>query len=164
MRFKGLAFVLVFLVSGGFSQKHPLKMSFSKLVISSEGVVDVQSRIFLDDITAQLQNLYDLDPVDLSTVTSNGTKALESYLTDHFYFEQNGKKSELRINAVSFSKNRLAIALHMNTDIPLDVTKELFLINTLLCDADPKQKNDIIYQKERLRLSYSNPRVQIQFN
>lgn len=138
-------------------------MSFSKLVISSEGVVDMQTRIFLDDITDQIQKLYGLDSVDFSTVESDATKALQRYLNDHFYFEQNGKKSELRINAVSFSQNRLALALKMTTAKPLDKSKDLFLTNTLLCDASPNQRNDIIYLKEQLRLSSGKPRVQIQF-
>jgi len=164
MRIISLVFVLVFSVSGSFSKVHPLKMSFSKLVISSEGVVDLQSRIFLDDIIAQMQALYGLDSVDFTTVKSDGTQALQRYLRDHFYFDQDGKKSELRINSVSFSKNKLALALHMSTDQPLDVSKELFLTNTLLCDADPKQKNDIIYLKERFRLSFSNQKEQIELN
>ena len=50
-------------------------MSFSKLVINSEGVVDLQARIFLDDITAHMQVLYDLQPVDFSNIESNSTKA-----------------------------------------------------------------------------------------
>lgn len=164
MPMKSLAFLLVFLVSGSFSNEHPLKMSFSKLVISSDGVVDLKTRIFLDDITAQIQDLYGLEQVDFSTVESEATQALQRYLTGHYYFEQVGKKSELRINAVSFSKNQLAVEVHISTDNPLDVNKELFLTNTLLCDADSKQKNDIIYLNKRLRLSANNPRVQIQFN
>lgn len=164
MPIKSLAFLLVFLVSGSFSEEHPLKMSFSKLAINSEGVVDLRTRIFLDDITAQLQSLYGLEEVDFSSVDSEATQALERYLTGHFYFEQDGKKSEFIINAVSFSKNRLAVEVHMSTDNPMDVNKKLFLTNTLLCDADPKQKNDIIYQGKRLRLSSSNPKEQIEFN
>jgi len=139
-------------------------MSFSKLAISSEGVVDMQTRIFLDDITAQIHELYGLDPVDFSTVKSDGTQALQRYLKDHFYFEQNGKKSELRISEVSFSQNKLAVALKMTTSKPLDKTKEVFLTNTLLCDASANQRNDIIYQEKGLRLSAGNPTVRIQFN
>lgn len=139
-------------------------MSFSKLAINSQGIVDLRTRIFLDDITEQMQSLYNLDSVDFSTVESEATQVLEHYLTDHFYFEQNGKKSELKIHAVSFSRNRLAVEVHMNTDKALDVSKELFITNTLLCDADPKQKNDIIYQGKRLRLSASNPKEEIEFN
>lgn len=164
MRLISLILVLVLSASGSFSEVHPLKMSFSKLVINSDGVVDMQTRIFLDDITEQIQNLYGLDTVDFSTVKSDGTQALQRYLKDHFYFEQNGKKSELRIDEVSFSKNKLAVALKMTTDKPLDKTKELFLTNTVLCDASANQRNDIIYQEKSLRLSASNPSIQIEFN
>jgi hypothetical protein len=69
----------------------------------------------------------------------------------------------LTINAVSFSQNGLAVEIHTSTSEPLDISKELFLTNTLLCDADPKQKNDIIYNKQRLRLNLDNPTTQIQF-
>ena len=163
MRIIGLVSALVLVVSGGFSKVHPLKMSFSKLVISSEGVVDLRSRIFLDDITAQIQALYNLEQVDFSTVESEATQALQRYLTDHLYFEQAGKKSSVEINAVSFSRNRLALEVHMSAKNSLDVTKELFLTNTILCDASPKQKNDLNYLENHLRSSSSNPRVQIQF-
>jgi hypothetical protein len=164
MQIVSIGFALVLTTSISSSKVHPLKMSFSKLVIGADGVVDLKTRIFLDDITAQMQNLYSLDSVDFSNVTSDGTKALEVYLTDHYYFEQVGKKSELRINAISFSKNRLAVEVHMSTENPLDASKELFLTNTLLCDADPKQKNDIIYLKEHLRLNLANPTTQIRLN
>jgi hypothetical protein len=150
--------------SSSFSEVHPLKMSFSKLEISTEGVVDLKTRIFLDDITEQLQSLYRLDTVDFSSVETEATQTLQRYLTDHFFFEQDGKKSTLRINAISFSQNRLAVEVHMSTDSRLDASKELFLTNTLLCDADQKQKNDIIYREQRLRLSTSNPKAQITIN
>lgn len=163
MRVISLVSIFVLFSLSGFPDVHPLKMSFSKLEISSEGVVDLKTRIFLDDITAQLQALYSLDTVDLSAVDSEATQALQTYLTDHFYFEQNAKKSVLNINAVSFSQNQLAVEVHMSTEQPLEVTKKLFLINTLLCDADPKQKNDIMYNEQRLRLSANNPKEQIEF-
>ncbi len=163
MRIISLVSIFVLFSSRSYCDVHPLKMSFSKLDISSEGTVDLKTRIFLDDITEQLQALYSLDTVDFSSVESKATKALQRYLEDHFYFEQHSKKHVLQINAVSFSQNRLAVEVHMSTIQPLDVTKELLLTNTLLCDADPKQKNDIIYLKERLRLSSSNPTTQIVF-
>lgn len=155
--------VFVLFSSGSFSEVHPLKMSFSKLEISPEGVVDLRTRIFLDDITEQLQALHKLDTVDFSKVDTEATRALQRYLKDHFYFEQVGEKSTLSINAVSFSQNKLAVEVHMRTKKPLDKTKELFLTNTLLCDADPKQKNDIIYLKQRWRLNLANPTTQIEF-
>lgn len=164
VRIAGLVWTLALFCLYGFSEVHPLKMSFSKLEISSDGVVDLKSRIFLDDITEQLLALYNLDTVDFHSVEAEATQALEHYLKNHYYFEQEGKKSELRINAVSFSKNKLAVEVHMSTDYPLDVSKELYISNTLLCDADPKQKNNIVYLNERLLLSLSNPKAQIQFN
>lgn len=163
VRIIGLIWTLALLWSNCFSEVHPLKMSFSKLEISSDGVVDLRTRIFLDDITEQLQALYSLDTVDFSKVETEATQALERYLKSHFYFEQAGKKSMLTINAVSFSQNGLAVEIHTSTSEPLDISKELFLTNTLLCDADPKQKNDIIYNKQRLRLNLDNPTTQIQF-
>lgn len=164
MRFIGLVSALALCWSNVFSEVHPLKMSFSKLEISSNGVVDLKTRIFLDDITEHLQALYGLDTVVFSGIETEATQTLQRYLKDHFYFEQNGKKLKLMINAVSFSQNRLAVEVHMSTNSPLDTATDLFLTNTLLCDADPKQKNDIIYNKQRLRLNLSNPTSQIQFN
>ena len=162
MRIASLCFAFALFAVTAFAEVHPLKMSFSKLEISTEGVVDLKTRIFLDDITEQLQALYDLDTVDFSTIETEAVQALELYLKDHFYFEQGGKKSTLTINAVSFSQNRLAVEIHTSTAESLDVSKELFLTNTLLCDADPKQKNDIIYMREPLRLNLANPKTQIQ--
>ena len=161
-----ILFAFVFIISAADTsyKMHPLKMSFSKLVINSEGVVDLQARIFLDDITAHMQVLYDLQPVDFSNIESNSTKALQQYLTSHYYFEQASKKIELRIDTVSFSRNRLALVLQMSTDAPLDATKEVFLTNTLLCDASEKQKNDILHIDKHYLLSMDNPRVKIEFN
>ncbi|MCB0755922.1 MAG: hypothetical protein KDB98_10030 [Flavobacteriales bacterium] len=163
IRIISLVSAFVLFSSSGSTEVHPLKMSFSKLEISSEGVVDLKTRIFLDDITEQLESLYGLDTVDFSAVETEATQTLQRYLTEHFFFEQSGKKSTLRINGVSFSQNRLAVEVHMSTENPLDVSKQLFLTNTLLCDADPKQKNDVIYREHRLRLSATNPKAQIQF-
>jgi hypothetical protein len=164
MRIISLIFVFVISVSGTSDKVHPLKMSFSKLVINPEGVVDLQTRIFLDDITAHMQELCGLEPVDFSTVKSDGTQALQQYLTSHYYFEQVSKKIELRIDTVSFSRNRLALVLQMSTDARLDATKEVFLTNTLLCDASEKQKNDILHIDKHHLLSMDNPRVKIELN
>lgn len=164
MQITSFWFALVFMTSIGFWEVHPLKMSFSKLEINPHGVVELKTRIFLDDITEQLQALYSLDTVDFSAVETEATQALERYLKDHFYFEQGGKKSTLTINSVAFSQNGLAVEIHTSTAKPVDVSKELFLTNTLLCDADPKQKNDIIYRTQRLRLNLDNPTTPIQFD
>lgn len=139
-------------------------MSFSNLVINSDGTIVLQTRIFLDDITAQIQERYDLDTVDFSTLESNATQSLQEYLSEHYYFEQNGKKSELKIDSVFFSRNRLALALYLSTEKPLDATKEIFLTNTLLCEASEKQKNDILYLEKHYLLNTANPRMKIEFN
>jgi hypothetical protein len=89
---------------------------------------------------------------------------LQQYLTSHYYFEQVSKKIELRIDTVSFSRNRLALVLQMSTDARLDATKEVFLTNTLLCDASEKQKNDILHIDKHHLLSMDNPRVKIELN
>lgn len=164
IRIIGLVSAFVLFVSSGFSEVHPLKMSFSNLVINSDGTIVLQTRIFLDDITAEMQELYDLDTVDFSTLESDATQALQEYLSGHYYFEEDGKKSELNIDSVFFSKNRLALALFLSTDEPLDTTKEIFLTNTLLCEASEKQKNDILYLEKHYLLNTANPRMKIEFN
>ena len=146
------------------TSEHALKMSFSKVFISPDGNVDIETRIFLDDLTIHIQNTYGLVRVDFSSTTANGTKALQHYLINHFYFEQDEKKINLLINNVSFSKNQLALVVNINTSNRLDVTKEAFLVNTLLCDATPLQTNYIKFLDKHHKLSISNPKVKIKIN
>ncbi len=164
MKIKILLFSIVVMTLGTFTWSHPLKMSFSKLTITSDGKVELETRIFLDDLTAHIQELYNLQLVDFSTTTSNGTEALQRYLKNRFYLEQDGKKLELQIHTVSFSKNRLALVLNMNTSYQLDVSKELYIVNTIMCDAFPMQINDIKYLEKHYRLGIVNSKVKIQIN
>ncbi|MEM8524976.1 MAG: DUF6702 family protein [Bacteroidota bacterium] len=161
MSIKGLMFTIVLVLSSAFTLEHPLKMSFSKLVISPEGKVEVETHIFLDDLTLHLEHLYGLQQADFSTIISDGTKALQHYLRNHFYFEQDGKKLDLWIHTVSNSKNGLAVVLKLSTTNPLDFSKEIFLTNTLLCDASSMQTNDIKYLGEYYNLSLGNPKAEI---
>lgn len=164
MRVKALLFIMLFLWLGALHSEHPIKMTFSKLTISPKGVVELETRIFLDDLTDHIQELYDLQQADFSTTSSNGTKALQRYIKTCFYFEQDGEKLNLSINAVSLSKNGLALVVKLNTTNPLDVTKEVFLINKLLFDATLMQINDIRYKGKHHRLVVINPKVKIQFD
>ena len=164
MRITGLILTLALFSSNSTSEVHPLKMSFSKLVISNDGVVDLKSRIFLDDITEQMQKQFELSSVEFNTIESNGTEALQRYLKDHFFFEQEGKKIELTVKAVSFSQNKLAVAIDLVTKKPINVSKKLFLTNTVLCEASPKQLNDLMYLNQHFRLSAKTPTVEIPLN
>lgn len=160
------SFILAFLLLSlsGFNRAHPLKMTFSKLLVTTEGKVELETRIFLDDLSDHMQKLYRLSEVDFSSTTSNGTTALQDYLSERFYFEQDGKKVPLWISNVFFSKNGLALVLNLNTTEQLDTKKEIFLVNTLLCDAFPIQVNDIRYQNEHYKLSIGNPKIKIQID
>ena len=164
MGIKGIVLAIALLSSSTLTLEHPLKMSFSKLIISSNGIVEVETRIFLDDLTAHMQQLYGLPQADFSTPAANGTQALQRYLRDHFYFEQDGQRLNLWINAVSLSKNGLALVVNLSTADLLDSAKEVFLVNTLLCDAYPMQTNDIKYLDEHFLLSLSNPKAKIRFD
>ena len=88
MRIKVLVFAITLSASSAFATDHPLKMSFSNLVINPDGSVEIETRIFLDDLTEHMQKIYSLEQADFSTVTSNGSQALARYLTKNFYFEQ----------------------------------------------------------------------------
>ncbi|WP_299525301.1 DUF6702 family protein [Winogradskyella sp.] len=162
MKIKALIFIIAISSLKIINWEHPLKMSFSKLTISIEGQVDIESRIFLDDLTEHMEKLYGLHQADFSSTGSNGTQALQRYLRDHFYLEQSGKKLNLNIYNVSFSKNGLALVANMNVSGRLDVSKNLFLVNTLLCDASPMQVNDIKYHGEHFKLNIGNSKVKIQ--
>lgn len=164
MQLKGMFLVIASFWFCAVASAHPLKMSFSKLTINSEGFVELETRIFLDDLTAHMQRLYRMQQPDFSNVTSNGTQALQRYINNHFYFEQDGEQLNLWVNSVSLSKNRLALVVNLSTTSSLDTTKEAFLVNTLMCDAFPIQTNDIKYQDEHYMLSISNPKFKIQFD
>ena len=164
MKIAGLIISIALWSLNAFTSEHPLKMSSSKLVISSDGNVELKTRIFLDDLTDHIEKLYNIGQPDFSTTKSNGVQALQGYLSDHFYFEQDGKKINLMINGVLLSKNRLALEVHMNTSDKLDTSKEVLLVNTLLCDTFPLQTNDISYSDQHYLLSLGNPKVKIQIH
>jgi len=162
MQIKGIFFTVVLLSASAFTWEHPLKMTFSKLVINSDGHAELETRIFLDDLTEQLQRIFSMQQVDFSNTTTNGTQALQIYINQNFYFEQDGEKLGLWINAVS--KNRLALVVNLSTTKALDTSRELFLVNTLLCDAFPVQTNNIRYLDENYVLNNGNPKLKIRFD
>ena len=161
MRIKVIAFTIALLALNAFKSSHPLKMSFSNLSISQDGLVEIETRIFLDDITEHMQKIYGLQLVDFSTITSDNSQKLSSYLTQQFYFKQNDKKINLWINAISSSKNELALVINLHTSQPLDVSKEIIIVNTLLCDATPTQINNIKYLDKHYQSSYTNPEIKL---
>ena len=128
------------------TMSHPMKMSFSKLIISEEGLVELETRIFLDDLTSHIEHTYRLRQADFSTLTTNGTKALQEYLITHLYLEQTGEKNIFLIKAVSLSKNKEALILQLTALHPVQMNQPLFLRNDLLCDGFAKQRNDILFQ------------------
>ena len=162
MRLRFLVFAIVILFSS-FTNEHPLKMTFSKLNIGPEGSVNLETRFFLDDLITHLEKLYCLEEVDFSNNSTEGTQALERYFKDHFYFEQDGKKLPLLIKNVSYAKTGLALEVSMSTSHKLDRSKEVFLFNTLLCDAFPMQANGIKYMGIHYLLNIGEPKVKIQF-
>ncbi|MEL7252082.1 MAG: DUF6702 family protein [Bacteroidota bacterium] len=161
MRIKVIIFTIACFVFSGFTWEHPLKMSFSYLRINSNGIVNLETRIFLDDLTAHMQKLYGLEEVDFSNLSSNGTQALGDYFPNHFYFQQGEEKLNFTINDVSLTFNGLALVLHLSLDQPLNGAKEARLINTLLCDADSRQKNSVKFGGRQYELSYSNPHLKL---
>ena len=161
MRIKFIVFIIALLFSGVSIGEHPLKMSFSKLTINADGSAEIETRIFLDDITEHIQDIYNIQQADFSDITSNGTEALRRYFAQNFYFEQQDKRLNLWINAVSTSKNDLALVINLSTTQPLDVSKEIVLVNTVLCDAAPTQINDIKYLDQHYQLGYSNPEMRL---
>ncbi|MEM6398144.1 MAG: DUF6702 family protein [Bacteroidota bacterium] len=165
MRTSGLLIFIIALLSltlsTSSSSEHPLKVSFSKLIIKSDGFVDIETHIFWDDLSYHLEDLYNLSQPDFSSITTTGTKALEGYLADHFYLMQDDQKIKLWIKDISPSENKLALVVHMSATDLLDTSKSTLLFNTLLCDATPKQKNYIRYFDENYVLSISRPNVEI---
>lgn len=162
MKIKGLLSAFAILSLSSLTWAHPLKMSFSKLAISSDGDVELQTSIFLDDLTDHMQKVYNIQQPDFSAITSYGIQVLQHYFQNTFYFEQDGKKLILQINDVSFSRNGLGLVVKMSTTKQLDVSKEVSLVNTLLCDSYAKQRNNITYLDKFYELSMKNPKVKIQ--
>ena len=161
MRIKVIIFAIALLVSSAFTWNHPLKMSFSNLTIHSDGIIEIETRIFLDDLTAHLQEKYSLQQADFSTATSNGSQALERYLAHNLYFKQDGEKFSLWINALSFSKNEMALAVKLSTKQPLNTSKETTIVNTLLCDAFPTQVNFLRFSGKQYTMDCSNPKFKL---
>lgn len=157
-----LLFGILFLKSA--NGEHPLKMTFSKLIVSSNGNVELETRIFLDDLTNHMEKLYGLIHAEFSSTGSNGTQALQNYFKNHFYLEQGKNQINLIIQNVSLSKNQLALVVNLNTSNQLDTSKDVFVVNTVLCDASPLQVNDIKYNDKHFKLSIGKPKVKIPLN
>ncbi len=164
MRIKVIFFTIAILSSSAFAWEHPLKMSFNKLTVNVDGTAKLEARIFLDDLSIHMQDLYGLPQTDFSSITTEETQALSRYLKDRVYFEQGGERLDLWINTVSRSKNELALVVNMSTTSPLDTSKEVFFINTVLCDASPTQVNDTKYLNKHYLLNESNPKMKILFD
>ncbi|MEM9546330.1 MAG: DUF6702 family protein [Bacteroidota bacterium] len=157
MRIRYLIFAIAMFVSSAFTLEHPLKMTFSLLKINKEGLAEIETRIFLDDLTAHIHQMYGPDQVDFSTLTGSGTQALQNYVDDSFYLKQDNKKIKLNINSVGMSKNQLALVINLNSTHVLDASKEITVVNTLLCDAFPLQMNNIKYLRRQYQLSMNKP-------
>lgn len=162
---------IIFFISISNLDAHPLKMSFNKLEIAWDGSVKIESRIFLDDLTAQLKSLYNLDQINFADANSQSTIALQQYINKNFYFEQNGQKIPLIIDDITFATMKLAIVLNLttfdkliNSADPFDNSGDIFLVNKILFDADPKQKNDILYLNEHHLLNVVNTKLKIRFD
>lgn len=161
MRITFLTFVFIIL-SSNLNYDHSLKMSFSKLIISPKGFVNIETRIFLDDITTHIESIYGLQQADFTNISTKGTQALQLYFQNHFYFLQREKKINLVVNNVSLSKNGQALIVNANSTKLLDSSKKVFLFNTLLCDNSTKQVNGIKYLGKHYLLNISNPKIEIQ--
>lgn len=162
MKAKFILFSIVLLISSAFTGDHPLKMSFTRLAINADGSTELKTRIFLDDITDHLQKVYNTQQTDFSTINSNGTQLLQRYLSNYFYLKQDGMKVSLRINSIALSKNQLALVVNLSTTQPLNISKEIILVNKLLCDANSAQINNIKYLDKHYQLDLSHPEIKLE--
>jgi len=158
---KNLILVIALLATNTSSSDHPLKMTFSNLVISEDGKVELETRIFIDDLTAHMESLYQLQQVDFTSLSSSGSLALQDYFRGNLFFEQADKKVFLQINSISLSDNQMGLVIKSGITSPLDKSKEIFFTNSLLFDSSPMQTNDIKYQQDHYMLGASNPKMKI---
>ena len=158
---KNLILAIVLLVAGTSSSGHPLKMTFNNLVISEDGKVELETRIFIDDLTVHMEKLYPFRQIDFYSFSSNRAQVLQNYFIDILYFEQGGQKVILQINDIFLSENQMGLVVKSGTADPLDKSKEIFFTNSLLFDSSPMQKNDIKYQEDHYMLGPSNPKMKI---
>lgn len=161
MRKKIILSIATFCALCSFKSDHALKMSFTHLTIDEGGQVNLETRIFLDDLTEHLETKYDLQHVDFSTINSNGSKALYNYFKHCFYFEQGNAIVHVGISEVSFTKNKIALVVNTTSSKPLDMSKEVLIVNTILCDFSALQTNDIKYRNKRYMSSIANPKIKL---
>ena len=138
---------------------HPLKMSFSRLSVAPDGSVQMETNLFLDDLMEHLNKLYGMAEFDFSEVESSGTQALQRYLDDRLYVRDGETIVHFRI--LSVSRERLVLVVKAGTKQEVGSSSALYLVNTILCDASPKQTNEVQYGRERFVFSADVPALRI---
>lgn len=128
---------------------HPIKMSFSKMSIDKKGKVELETRLFLDDLTLHIESKYRLKQANFSTLSANGSKALQDYMHKCLYIIQSGRSMHFTITDISLSEDNLALVVRMESDQPLNRNIPYQIKNTLLFDIFKKQKNLMILEDEK---------------
>lgn len=120
---------------------HPLKVSVSEMSLSKNARVRVETRVFLDDLTAHIAQAYRLRKPTFLSLDSEGTKALQRYMRERFYLVQAGKPNRLLITHTRLSDDKLALVVSLRSEAPLRGNRPFRVKNTLFFDVFKKQKN-----------------------
>jgi len=128
-----------------FTLIHPLKISFSKMTFENN-IVEIETRLFLDDLSTHLKKKYRIKKIDFSSLSGNGTEALQLYFKESFYLVQKGERLFFKIEDIKFSEDKTILSVFLKVIIQ---KSSFTLHNTLLLDAFKKQKNVLLYQNSQ---------------
>lgn len=137
---------LLIIITSAFNLFHPLKMSFTEMSVLHNGRVRMETRLFLDDLTSQIEKRYRLKEADFSSLTANGSKALQQYVNECLTIQQHDITTYFVIQSISLTDDNIALVVEMESNGSIDQKDNYKIKNTLLFDVYKKQKNLLIYK------------------
>lgn len=138
-----MKFFWIIALSSGLllSWTHPLKLSVSEMKLEPNAPVIIETRLFLDDLTAHIAQTYRLRKPTFLSLQSEGTKALQRYIRQRFYLVQSGKPNHLNIIHTRLSDDKLALVVSLRSERALQAKSSFKVKNSLFFDVFKKQKN-----------------------
>lgn len=153
--FLKIVIALLLVISGVSTQAayHPLKMTFSKMILTEDHHAEITTKFFLDDLTEQIKNKYRLLNVDFSSKETNGIQCLQRYLNSNLYVRQKDEKIEFKIIATSFDEDHKVLIVTCKSEKSLDEKKTFELYNTLFFEVFSNQVNHLKYNGKENRFN-----------
>ena len=119
------------------------------MTMAKDGKLTLTTKFFLDDLKQQMQTKYRLKDADFSTLESNGTVALQTYMNNNLLVMQEEIKMVFRIETIEKAEDNLVLLVI--SSVNLKKQQPFIMINSLFFDVFPNQINSVRYKKSETR-------------